>query len=146
MERQFNSRSVLLAMQEFNRSQPVCRRPGLPPPPLFMRSNEMCASTVVKHFIMNTERNSPTLAAQSLLEIRATRHLLPSNQCAVDKRASGAEGGMAWRRVKSSIPPDPNSVSPVEHLLRSVKITWPFFLVKGKAQGGRKVLYWYALT
>lgn len=80
------------------------------------------------------------------MEIRATRDLLPSNQCAVDKRASGAEGGMACVASNRFTVLDPNSVSPVEHLLRSVKITWPFFLVKGKAQGGRKVLYWYALT
>ena len=117
-----------------------------PPASLHEKQRNVCehSSKALRH--ERLKKGCPAIAAQPLLEIRATRHLLPSNQCAVDKRASGAGGGMAWLRVKSNIPPDPNSVSPVEYLIRSVKIIWPFFLVKGKAQSGRKVLYWYALT
>ena len=50
--------------RRFNWSQPAWGRPGLPPPPLFTRSKEMCASTVVKRFVMNTTKDCPALAAR----------------------------------------------------------------------------------
>jgi hypothetical protein len=43
--------------RRFNRPQPVRGRPGLSSLPLFMRSKEMCESTVVNGFVMNTERD-----------------------------------------------------------------------------------------
>ena len=46
---------LFLPHRRFNRPQPVRGRPGLSPPPLFMRSKEMCENTVVNGFVMNTE-------------------------------------------------------------------------------------------
>jgi len=95
--RQFNSQKNLSDSKEV---QLVAARLGtpwtFPHTSLHGKQRNVCEHSSKALHHGRLKKDCPAIAAQSLLETRATRHLLPSNQCAVDKRASGAEGGMAW--------------------------------------------------